>query len=82
MSWNKSGNIRGPSGAQGATGASGQSGPAGATGSTGATGASGAAGARGSIWTTGSRVRPSSTSAQIADQYLDVTTGDVYTFMA
>lgn len=55
---------------KGATGAAGPVGPAGAKGDTGT---------RGSKWSVGAGV-PTSTDAITGDQYLDTTTGDVYTF--
>lgn len=55
---------------KGVTGAAGPVGPAGAKGDTGT---------RGSKWFVGTGV-PTSTDAITGDQYLDTTTGDVYTF--
>ena len=56
----------------------------GADGSNGSQGAQGAPGARGSIWFTGTGSPAGKTftpSPQANDQYLDVSTGDVYTFV-
>ena len=67
---------------KGATGPAGPVGPAGAKGErgeVGPVGAKGATGTRGSKWFVGAGA-PTSTDAIAGDQYLDTTTGNVYTF--
>lgn len=84
----KTGNIKGPAGAtgatgpQGATGATGPAGAAGATGATGAAGATGAQGTRGGVWYQGHGAPSSSVIANaiVGDAYLDVDSGDTYSF--
>ena len=76
VAFTKQGNIRGPAGPAGAAGAQGS---AGATGAQGSAGATGATGARGSLWTTGTGAPTASGTTMAGDQYLDVSTGDVYT---
>ena len=75
----------GPAGAKGATGPAGPAGAAGAKGDTGpagpagAKGATGATGTRGSKWFVGTGT-PTATDVIAGDQYLDIATGDIYTF--
>jgi len=74
---------QGPPGATGATGPTGPQGPQGPVGNTGPQGPPGSAGAqgtRGSLWTTGSGAPTSSTGNNPNDQYLDGTSGDVWTW--
>ena len=75
----------GPAGPAGAKGERGEAGPAGAKGERGEAGPAGPAGAKGATGTRGSKWSvgvgaPTSTDAIAGDQYLDTTTGDVYTF--
>lgn len=65
---------------QGAPGPQGPPGADGADGDDGATGATGATGTRGSKWYTGEGAPGTITGQLPDDQYLDVETGDVYTF--
>lgn len=66
-------------GATGPTGATGATGAAGAAGATGSQGPAGATGARGSKWFTGSGAPGVISGSLPDDQYLDVSTGNVYT---
>lgn len=73
----------GPAGAQGATGSQGPQGiqgPQGPAGSQGPQGTQGTAGVRGSTWYTGHGAPGTISGALANDQYLDLDTGDVYTF--
>lgn len=73
----------GPAGAAGAQGAQGIQGPAGAAGVAGPQGAQGPAGtngARGSQWYTGHGAPGAIGGVLAGDQYLDLDTGNVYTF--
>lgn len=72
--------VTGGAGATGATGVTGAVGPTGVTGATGVTGGVGATGVRGAKWYTGHGA-PGTIGGQLAgDQYLDLDTGDVYSF--
>lgn len=69
----------GSTGPQGLQGDPGPTGPTGATGASGATGATGSTGTRGTAWFSGSGA-PGAISGQLpGDQYLDLSSGDVYT---
>lgn len=72
----------GPTGPQGPTGSTGATGPTGNTGATGPTGNTGSTGPRGSQWFTGhgSPAAAGVTGMVANDQYLDLDTGDVYTY--
>jgi hypothetical protein len=72
-------NLKGATGAAGPAGAKGDRGEAGPAGPAGPAGAKGATGTRGSKWSVGAGA-PTSADAIAGDQYLDTTTGDVYTF--
>jgi hypothetical protein len=78
--------TRGPAGPQGAPGAAGQDGAPGAAGQDGAPGAAGqdgAPGAAGHIRFQGDGVPDPDTPGLVTgDTYLDISTGDVYTFTA
>lgn len=74
MAWSNVGNIKGPQGAQGPQGPQGNQGPAGTNGTNGTNGA------RGSLWFKGTGAPGTIAGAQANDQYLDLATGDVYTF--
>lgn len=69
----------GPTGPQGATGPQGPTGSTGPTGPQGPTGAQGPQGVRGTNWYTGVGAPGTITGAVAGDQYLDTSTGDVYT---
>lgn len=65
MAWTNVGNLKGPKGDQGEPGTP---------------GTNGAPGQRGSQWFTGTGAPGTIAGAQAGDQYLNTTTGDVYTF--
>jgi hypothetical protein len=71
MAWSNVGNIKGPQGPQG---------PQGNPGTPGTPGTAGTAGARGSLWYTGTGAPGTIAGAQAGDQYLDTTSGNIYTF--
>lgn len=71
---------QGPTGAAGSNGEPGSPGSPGAAGATGATGATGDPGVRGSLWYTGTGVPSGISGALPNDQFLDVSTGDVYSY--
>lgn len=71
--------VRGPEGPAGTQGPTGPTGATGATGPQGPAGPAGATGPRGSQWFTGSGAPGNIAGAAAGDQYLDLSTGDVYT---
>ena len=71
---------RGPEGPPGASGAAGQDGSDGVDGQDGAPGEKGDQGERGSLWFSGDGVPSGITGAQPQDKYIDLQTGDVYSF--
>ena len=77
--WVVKGNLKGPKGDRGEQGPQGVQGVRGEAGPAGPAGAKGAPGTRGSKWSVGTGT-PTATDAIAGDQYLDTTTGDVYTF--
>lgn len=70
----------GPTGPTGATGPQGVQGIQGPQGATGTTGGTGTAGIRGSLWYTGTGAPGTIAGAATNDQYLDLASGNVYTF--
>lgn len=69
--WSNVGSIKGPQGAQGPQGATGPQGPAGTNGTNGA---------RGSQIYTGNGAPGTIAGALAGDQYLDLTSGNWYTY--